>query len=104
MLDPDVTDQMKSIYSYITNNLLNEPASHSLRDVIKSKLSSISTFPNSGTFLSKVVDDISEIFSSVQKRTAKNYVLLYKYFEKVDVVLITHIFHQTQDYIKIFQK
>ena len=100
----NVSQQMTSIYTYIANNLANEPASYATRAIIENKISNISIFPNSGTFITSVIDGISEIFSSVQRRIAKRYVITYKYFEEIDTVLITHIFLQMQDYGKIFQK
>ena len=94
---------MKSIYQYIADNLVNEPASYKLKMVIESKLSTISILPNGGTYLSQVADDISVIFSNFKRCIAKNYILIYKYFEDQNIAYITHIFHQTQDYSKIFQ-
>jgi len=49
------------------------------------------------------MSDISTTFTKFQKRLAKNYVIIYKYFEENDDIIISHIFHQTQDYGKIFQ-
>ena len=103
-LTPTAYFQIKSIYNYIANNLLNEPASYNMKHTIENKLSTISTFPNAGTFIILVSDDISEEFSNVQRRIAKNYIILYRYYEDTDIAFITHIFHQTQDYSKVFRK
>ena len=103
-LDLDVSTQIDLIYSYITNHLVNEPAAYKLKQTIELKFSTISTFPNSGTSLSLIAADISEACSNLQRIIAKKYVIIYEYYEEVDVVLITHVFHQTQDYGKIFQK
>jgi len=54
---------MNSIYSYITTNLVNEPAAFHLKHTIKNKLSNISTFPNVYALISSLIDDVSEEFS-----------------------------------------
>jgi len=95
--------EMESIYSYITNNLFNEPASYKMRGIIEHKLSNISLFPNSGTSINSYLKDISHEFTDRRKINAKNYSLLYLHDEINSIVFITHIFHQTQDYAKIFQ-
>ena len=82
---------------------MNEPASYHLKYTIDSKFSNISIFPNSGTFIALILDDISEEFSNIQRRLVKNYIILYKYYTEDDNVVITHVFHQMQDYGKIFQ-
>ena len=96
--------QIDLIYGYITNHLVNEPAAYKLKQTIGLKFSTISTFPNSGTLLSFVTHDISEACSNLQRIMANQYMIIYEYYEEVDVALITHIFHQTQDYGKIFRK
>ena len=98
-----MTLQLASIYDYIVKNLVNEPASYNLKQTIEKKLSTISTFPNGGTLISLVTNDISEEFSNVQKRIAKNYIILYRYYEETNIAYVSHIFHQTQNYGEIFQ-
>jgi len=92
------------IYDYIANNLVNEPAAHRFQSTVKRKLSTVSTFPKCGTFLSSFDKNILAGLSTVRKITANNYVILYEYYEENDVVVIGHIFHQMQDYGKLFQK
>jgi len=99
-----MTEQLKSIYNYITNHLLNEPASWRLRSIVEQKLSHISIFPKTGTLISTYINDILNEFSSLRKVNATNYTILYIYEEEVDLVYITHTFHQTQNYAKVFQK
>jgi len=98
-----MTLQMNSIYHYISNNLYNEPATFRLEKIIEQKLSTISTFPNSGTPITSYINDISKEFSEVRKFNASNYILLYVYTEITDIATITHIFHQSQNYGIIFQ-
>jgi len=96
--------QLKSIYHYIADNLFNELASFRMKALVDQKLSTISLFPNSGTSVSSYISDIADEFSDIRKINAKNYILLYSYDEnEIDIATITHIFHQTQDYGKIFQ-
>ena len=103
-MHPWITEQIKSIYAYITNHLLNEPASWRLRSTVEQKLSHISTFPKTGTLISTYINDILNEFSSLRKINANNYTILYSYEEEIDIVYVTHIFHQTQNYAKVFQK
>ena len=102
-IDPRVPEQILSIYSYIINNLVNEPAAYRLKSTIERKWSHISTFPNSGTPISSFANDISVQFTDIQRTMADRYLLLYIYDETTDTATISHIFHQTQDYAKIFQ-
>ena len=83
---------------------MNEPAAYRLKNTIKNKISNISTFPNGYAFILSLVDDVSEEFSEVRKVSAHNYVIIYRYYEDIDIAIITHIFHQSQDYGKIFQR
>ena len=96
--------QLKSIYDYIANNLINEPASYHLKYTIENKFESISIFPNSGTSIVLIANDISKEFLDIRRRLAKNYAIFYRYYEDDENALITHVFHQMQDYDKIFQK
>ena len=82
---------------------MNELASYNTKSIIEEKFSNISIFPKSGTFIFSVLDNISEEFSNVQRRIAKSYVILYRHYEDSDIAYISHIFHQMQDYTKIFQ-
>ena len=100
---PSVSLQLNSIYSYIADNLYNEPAAYHFKAIVKSKFSTISTFPKVGTFILLVADDILKEFSDIRKITVNRYIILYEYHEEIDVVGITHIFHQMQDYGKIFK-
>jgi len=95
--------QLNAIYDYIANHLLNEPASWRIKNTIEQKLSNISTFPKSGILISTYISDVSNEFSSLRKINANNYTILYAYEEEIDIAFITHIFHQTQNYGKIFQ-
>jgi len=74
-----------------------------LQDNIKEKLSMISTFPNSGTSITSYLNDVANEFSEIRKLNVGNYTLLYFYTEISDIASVAHIFHQTQDYGKIFQ-
>jgi len=89
--------------NYILNNLLNDVASYNFRQMMDSKFDSISAIPDGGTFLINVLDDISPVFSTVQRRIAKKYIVIYKYYEDDNFALVTHVFHETQDYGKLFQ-
>jgi len=102
-LDPRMTFQIDSIYTYISENLSNEPAAYKLQHMIKRKISSLATFPNSGTTITTLIDNVAPRFSSVRRLNANDYVILYAYFEKIDIVLVTHIFHQTQNYGRFFK-
>jgi len=59
--------------------------------------------PNAYSFILSLIDDIAEEFREVRKITANNYVIIYRYYDDDNLAFITHIFHQTQDYGKIFQ-
>ena len=91
------------MHDYILNNLLNQPASHHFRQLLDDKFDSISTIPDGGAFLGNILEDISPLFSKFQRRLAKKYVIIYKYFEEDSTALVTHVFHETQDYQKLFQ-
>ena len=71
--------------------------------MIEQKLEAISTFPLVGTPIMSYINDVSLEFESVRKLNIKNYTILYAYTDLHDLATITHIFHQTQDYGKIFQ-
>ena len=101
-MDPRIPLQINSIYNYIADNLVNEPAAYRIKSVIERKFSTISTFPNGGTSILSF-DDIAVEFSNVRKVTADKYVILYEYHEENDDAVIQHIFHQKQDYGKIFK-
>ena len=60
--------------------------------------------PKGGTSILAFANNILEEFLDIRKLSAKRYIILYEYHENVDLAYITHIFHQTQDYGKIFQK
>ena len=34
---------------------------------------------------------------------AGHYLILYEYYENIDIAVVMYTFHQTQDYAKIFQ-
>jgi len=94
---------MALIYAYITNILVNEMATYRLKETIKTKLSSISAFPNGGTVISLLTDHFDEKFANIQRILVSNYLILYEYHEFEDFINILYIFHQTQDYAKLFQ-
>jgi len=98
------TDQIEQMANDILYNLFNDIASYNFRQLLDNKFDIISTIPGGGTFLINILDDISSTFSKFQRQIAKKYVIIYKYFKDDNIVLITHIFHETQDYGKIFQK
>jgi len=104
MVDPRLSWQINSIYEYITLQLANEPAAYRLRGVIKDKFETISVMPESGAFLSTLIDDVATEFFDIQRMTANRYVIIYDYRKEIDLIFVSHIFHQTQDYGKIFQK
>ena len=89
--------------NYILNNLLNDVASYNFRQMIDNKFDSISSIPDGGTFLINILDDISPVFSNVQRRIAKKYIIIYKHFEEDNIAFISHVFHETQDYGRLFQ-
>ena len=76
-MHPYLSEQIKSIYRYITENLVNEPATHRLKNTIERKFTTISIFPNSGKSIVLFDDNILEEFSNVQKITANNYINVY---------------------------
>ena len=92
------------IYNYIVNHLFNEPAAYRLKSTIEQKFSTIETFPNCGTKITSFINDISNEFLNIRKINANNYLIIYHYEKEIDIVHITHIFHQKQDYGRIFQK
>ena len=104
MIDPDVSLQINSFYDYIADNFANKLAAENLKHTIKTKLTSISTMPKSGTSILAFSSTILEEFQDIRKLTAKKYIILYEYYEDVDLAYISHLFHQTQNYGKIFQK
>jgi len=85
------------------NHLINDEAVYRLEQTIKDKFSSISVMPESYARLSSTIDEVLKEFSEFRKATVNNYILVYRYYEDADLAVITHIFHQTQDYGKIFQ-
>ena len=89
--------------NYILNNLLNDVASYNFRQMIDNKFDSISSLPDSGTFLINILDDISPVFAMVQRRVAKKYIIVYRYYEEDNIAFITHVFHESQDYGRLFQ-
>ena len=95
--------QVIDIQNYIRENLTNEPAAYRFKQTIEQKFQNISNFPKSGTYVSLIADDISPEFSNVRKLTANRYVIIYEYYENLNIATVTHIFHQMQDYGKIFQ-
>jgi len=68
------------------------------------KFDTISMFPDGGSSLGKIMDDISPIFSNFQKRLAKNYIIIYKHYEADNIAVVFHIFHKSQNYGRLFQK
>ena len=96
--------QIDEIYSYIANELINEPAAYNFRDVLKRKVSNISILPNGGTSISAFCDNFAPRFSNLQRTLVNNYLIIYEYYDIDNSAVITHIFHQTQDYGKVFQK
>lgn len=85
------------------NHLINSEATFRLEQTIKNKFSSISVMPKSYALLSSTMGEVLPEFFEFRKVSVNNYILVYRYYEKDDIALITHIFHQTQDYAKIFQ-
>ena len=59
--------------------------------------------PNSYPFISSLIDDIRDNFSEVRKATVKNYVIIYRYYENSNLAFVSHVFHQMQDYGKVFR-
>lgn len=78
-------------------------ATYRLRYIIDSKLENISAIPTAYSLILSFIGDIAEEFLEVRKVTAKNYVIIYRYYEDDNLAYITHIFHQTQDYGKFFK-
>ena len=95
---------MQSIYSYITDKLFNDMAAYRLKDTIKRKLSHLEDFPETGTRINSYMDDISKEFLECRKITIGNYLIIYNYFKEEQFTFVTHIFHQMQDYGRLFQK
>ena len=97
------TVQVEKMYDYILKNLLNDTAAYHFRHILETKAANISMVPDGGTNLIDILDDISPSFATFQRRIAKRYVVVYKYYKGDNIALVTHIFHQTQDYGKLFQ-
>lgn len=95
--------QMQSIYRYIIHNLVNEPAAFRLQEVLKGKLNTIANQPKIGTTITTNIADVVKEFADVRKLTINNYIILYDYNEETSNALVTHVFHQTQDYGRLFQ-
>ena len=98
-----VTLQLKSIYSYISNNLFNELASFRLKGFIEDRFNTISNHPKIGAAITSRFDNVATNFTDIRKLNVKNYILLYVYRKDSGDALVTHTFHQTQDYGRLFQ-
>ena len=94
---------MQSIYHYISYTLFNDLAAYHLDGVINDKFDLMEDYPEIGSRINSSLDDIANEFHDVRKITANNYLMLYTYFTEFSVVIVSHIFHQTQDYGRIFQ-
>ena len=103
VVDPDVSSQINSFYRYIVCHFANEPAAYKFKHIIKNKLAFISTMPKIGTSILVLSNSILDEFLGIRRLTAKRYMILYEYHEDVDLAYVSHIFHQTQDYGKIFE-
>ena len=64
-------EQIKSIYDYIANHLLNEPASCRMKITIEQKLSNISTFPKVGILISTYINDVLNLSTYIQVYTRR---------------------------------
>jgi len=95
--------QMQSIYSYIIHNLVNDSAAFRLQEVLRSKLNTIANQPKIGTIISANINDVAKEFSGVRRLGINNYIVIYDYNEEASTALVTHVFHHTQDYGRIFQ-
>ena len=94
---------MQSIYRYIIHNLVNDSAALRLQEVLRSKLNTIANQPKIGTIITAHIDDVSAEFADVRKLTVNNYIILYDYDVTASAALVTHVFHQTQNYGQLFQ-
>ena len=68
------------------------------------KVEVISDYPETGTKLASLVNDISPKFAETRRLTVNNYVIIYHFYKENYFALVTHIFHQMQNYGKIFKK
>jgi len=71
--------------------------------VVENKFNTIQNSPKIGTTITARFDNIADNFANIRKLNAKNYIILYVYREENSTALVTHIFHQTQDYGRLFQ-
>ena len=94
---------MQSIYNYITNTLFNNLAAYRLDQDINDKFDKLEDQPEIGSRLTTSLDDISTEFHDFRKITVNNYLMLYEHSKESEITIITHIFHQTQNYGSLFQ-
>ena len=94
---------MQSIYNYISNTPFNDLAAYHLEQVINDKFDRMEDYPEIGSRVNSSLNDVRNEFKNIRKITANNYLMIYDYSKESEITLIKHIFHQTQDYGRIFQ-
>ena len=81
---------------------MNDTAAHRIQGVVTKRLGNISVFPNSGTPITVLNKNIPVEVAGIRRVIAANYIILYEHFESEKLAMVTHIFHQTQNYGRIF--
>ena len=103
-LDPRFEFQIDSIEDYLVGELVNMSVAYKFKQKIEYKIEIITDYPETGTKISSLVDDISTGFELTRRLTVNNYLIIYNYYKEDNFALITHVFHQMQNYGKIFQE
>lgn len=88
--------ELKELYSYISNKLYAPKSTLELMREINEKVVNISFFPR---MYSKLITKKTR-YNKYRKIVIKNYIILYKIYDKTREIEIVHIFNSKSNYIE----
>ena len=94
---PDAEAQLDSIVSYIVGTLRNPSAASCLVDSIEAIAAKLSELP----YRHELVRDSGLAARGYRKVSVRNYIILYLVNDGAGEVVITNIFHASQDYARL---
>lgn len=87
--------EIKEIYEYISNNLVNEKAAKRLMSKIREKVMNLAQTPK----LYKKIEKTKKIRKEFRRMIVNNFVILYTVDDDKKIVYISHIYYKRKNYM-----
>ena len=87
--------EIKEIYEYISNNLVNEKAAKRLMSKIREKVMNLAQAPK----LYKKIEKTKKIKKEFRRIIVNNFIILYTLDDDKKIVYISHIYYKRKNYM-----